>query len=65
MPNLITIGPAVGVELGIGLNVSGALNFSFGAMAQVPSGAFVSFDLVNQTGGWDPRWKTPGWQVYS
>lgn len=33
--NIVNIGPSVGVELGFGLGSSGAVNFTFGAIAQV------------------------------
>ena len=62
--NVVNIGPSVGVELGLGLGASGAVNFTFGAIAQVPSGTFASFDLVDETGHWAPAFQTTGWRVY-
>ena len=61
--NVVNIGPSVGVELGLGLGASGAVNFTFGATAQVPSGTFASFDLVDETGHWAPAFQTTGWRV--
>ena len=77
--SLVNIGPSIGLEVGFDLDVSGTLNFTYGAKAQVrsqfnisslraqylqvPSGSFASFNLVNSSGAWDPTFSAQGWSV--
>ncbi|GJE85183.1 hypothetical protein PsYK624_012610 [Phanerochaete sordida] len=61
VPSLIDLGPAVGLEIAFELDLASSINFTFGATAHVPSGAFASVSLVNATGDWDPTFTATGW----
>ncbi|KAJ3555713.1 hypothetical protein NM688_g2422 [Phlebia brevispora] len=57
----ITVGPSAGVEIGFSLDISAAINFTYGAQAHVPPGTFASFDLLDATGNWNPNVNAKGW----
>ncbi|PSR75290.1 hypothetical protein PHLCEN_2v9222 [Hermanssonia centrifuga] len=61
--SFIDIGPAFGLAVGFDLDIPASLNVSYGAKAQVPSGAFASVSFINETGGWDPSVDATGWDA--
>ncbi|GJE85182.1 hypothetical protein PsYK624_012600 [Phanerochaete sordida] len=62
IPSLVEIGPVLGLEIAFELDLAGSINFTVGAGAHIPSGAYASVSLLNVTdGGWDPTFTATGW----